>query len=75
MLVSGAGNGLPNLSRPNFGAFNGWVKGRYLEDCRQRKAVDVALHLFKDGAYLQRINQLKLQGVKLTQSLSSYYLS
>jgi trans-AT polyketide synthase/acyltransferase/oxidoreductase domain-containing protein len=42
---------------------------------KQRKAVDVALHLLKGGAYLQRINQLKLQGVKLAQSLSGYYPS
>jgi trans-AT polyketide synthase/acyltransferase/oxidoreductase domain-containing protein len=60
---------------PSLGAFNSWVKGSYLEDYKQRKAVDVALHLLKGGAYLQRINQLKLQGVKLAQSLSGYYPS
>ncbi|WP_372882051.1 PfaD family polyunsaturated fatty acid/polyketide biosynthesis protein [Psychromonas sp.] len=60
-------------SGPSLGAFNSWVKGTYLEDYRQRKAVDVALHLLKGAAYLQRINQLKLQGVKLEQSLSDYH--
>jgi len=60
---------------PSLGAFNSWVKGSYFEDYRQRKAVDVALHLLKGGAYLQRINQLKLQGVKLAQNLSGYHLS
>lgn len=57
---------------PSLGAFNSWVKGTYLEDYRQRKAVDVALHLLKGAAYLQRINQLKLQGVKLDPNLLTY---
>ncbi|MGB5443998.1 MAG: 2-nitropropane dioxygenase, partial [Psychromonas sp.] len=60
-------------SGPSLGAFNSWVKGTYLEDHQQRKAVDVALHLLKGAAYLQRINQLKLQGVKLDQGLSEYH--
>ena len=59
---------------PSLGAFNSWVKGTYLEDYRQRKAVDVAQHLLKGAAYLQRVNQLKLQGVNLQQSLLSYSL-
>jgi len=36
-----------------------------IEDYSQRKAVDVALHLLKGAAYLQRVNQLKLQSVSL----------
>jgi len=57
---------------PSLGAFNSWVKGTYLADYNQRQAVDVALHLFKGAAYLQRINQLKLQGVGLNQSVMRY---
>jgi len=57
---------------PSLGAFNSWVKGTYLEDYQQRKAVDVALHLLKGAAYLQRVNQLKLQGVSLQQNLLGY---
>ncbi|WP_019615819.1 PfaD family polyunsaturated fatty acid/polyketide biosynthesis protein [Psychromonas ossibalaenae] len=57
---------------PSLGAFNSWVKGTYLQDYNQRKAVDVALHLLKGAAYLQRVNQLKLQGVSLEQSLLGY---
>ncbi|MCW8995651.1 MAG: 2-nitropropane dioxygenase, partial [Psychromonas sp.] len=57
---------------PSLGAFNSWVKGSYLEKYSQRKAVDVALHLLKGAAYLQRITQLKLQGVSLQSNLSSY---
>lgn len=57
---------------PSLGAFNSWVKGSYLENYTQRKAVDIALHLLKGACYLQRINLLKLQGVSLAPSLLSY---
>ena len=57
---------------PSLGAFNSWVKNSYLENYNQRQAVDVALHLFKGAVYLQRANQLKLQGVSLNQSLMRY---
>ncbi len=60
---------------PSLGAFNTWVKGSYLEDYQQRAAVDVALHLLKGTAYLQRVNQLKLQGVRLPMQLSSYHIN
>ncbi|WP_041766272.1 hypothetical protein [Psychromonas ingrahamii] len=46
----------------------------YLDNYRLCKAVEVALHLLKGGAYLQRINQLKMQGVKLAQSFDSLKL-
>jgi len=57
---------------PSLGAFNSWVKGTYLEDFTKRGAVDVALHMLKGAAYLQRVNQLKLQGVSLSTELASY---
>ena len=57
---------------PSLGAFNSWVKGTYLEEYTERKAVDVALHLLKGAAYLQRVNQLKLQGVSFDPSLVNY---
>ena len=57
---------------PSLGAFNSCVKGTYLEDFSQRKAADVALHLLKGAAYLQRVNQLKLQGTSLEISLLNY---
>ena len=57
---------------PSLGAFNSWVKGSYLEDYKQRKAVDVALHLLKGASYLQRVNQLKLQGVNVSAELANY---
>ena len=57
---------------PSLGAFNSWVKGTYLEDFTRRGAVDVALHMLKGAAYLQRVNMLKSQGVTLTTDLASY---
>ena len=57
---------------PSLGAFNSWVKGSYLEDYQQRKAVDIALHLLKGAAYLQRINGLKLQGISFPAALLNY---
>lgn len=57
---------------PSLGAFNSWVKGTYLEDYTRRGTVDVALHMLKGAAYLQRINMLKSQGVTLTTNLASY---
>ena len=60
---------------PSLGAFNSWVKGTYLEDYQQRHAVDIALHIIKGAAYLQRVNQLKFQAVNLPQNLLSYVVA
>ena len=57
---------------PSMGAFNSWVKDTYLEEYTQRKVVDVGLHLLKGAAYLQRINQLKLQGVHFSPEMTKY---
>lgn len=57
---------------PSIGAFNSWVKDSYLADYNQRKAVDVSLHLLKGAAYLQRVNQLKMQGISLNTKLNRY---
>ena len=58
---------------PSLGAFNSWVKDSYLADYQQRNAVDVALHLLTGAAYLERINQLKYQGVTVHNSLLNYH--
>jgi len=60
---------------PSIGAFNRWVKGTYLESHTERKVADVALHLLKGAAYLQRINQLKIQGVFLDPRLFTYVVA
>ncbi|AZQ09805.1 Polyketide biosynthesis protein PksE [Shewanella khirikhana] len=57
---------------PALGAFNGWSKGTYLDDYRERRAVDLALHLLTGAAYLHRVNSLKAQGVVLPASVARY---
>ncbi|CAA0098409.1 Polyketide biosynthesis protein PksE [BD1-7 clade bacterium] len=57
---------------PSLGAFNIWVRGTYLESYENRKAADVALHILRGAAYLERVNQLKLQGVQLSPALGCY---
>jgi PfaD family protein len=48
---------------PAMGAFNEWVKGSYLEDCRNRRVVTVALNILYGAAVLLRLNLLRCQGV------------
>jgi PfaD family protein len=57
---------------PSLGAFNLWTKGTYLEDYKKRTAPDVACHLMRGAAFLQRINQLRLQGVQIPVQIASY---
>ncbi|QSX41830.1 PfaD family polyunsaturated fatty acid/polyketide biosynthesis protein [Shewanella cyperi] len=57
---------------PALGAFNGWSKGSYLDDYRQRRAVDLALHLLTGAAYLYRANNLLAQGVSLPAAVARY---
>ena len=45
------------------GAFNDWVRGSYLENPENRKAVDVAEQIMRGAAYLYRLQALKLFGV------------
>lgn len=57
---------------PALGAFNIWTKGTYLEDYKSRTAPDVAYHLMTGAAYLQRINQLRLQGINVSVEHAHY---
>ncbi len=50
---------------PALGAFNQWAKGSYLDDYKARNAVDLAKHLMYGAAYLNRVNLLTAQGIKL----------
>ena len=54
---------------PALGAFNQWAKGSYLDNYQDRNAVDVAKHLMYGAAYLNRVNSLTSQGVKLPSQL------
>lgn len=57
---------------PAMGAFNYWVKGTYLETPKNRHVVDVAGHILRGCAYLQRVRSLVMQGVSLPQSIQAY---
>ena len=57
---------------PAMGAFNNWVKGSYLEPVSDRHVVDVALHILTGAAYLYRVQNLKLQGLDLSDCYSQY---
>ncbi|MBW2690227.1 MAG: PfaD family polyunsaturated fatty acid/polyketide biosynthesis protein [Deltaproteobacteria bacterium] len=50
---------------PAMGAFNGWVKGSFLEATEQRRTATVAWNILFGASVLIRANQLKLQGVHL----------
>jgi PfaD family protein len=58
---------------PSMGAFNDWVRGSYLAELPNRRVVDVALHLLTGAAYLYRIQNLKLQGLQLSDRYSQYF--
>ena len=57
---------------PAMGAFNGWVKGTYLEQPTNRHVVDLARHILRGAAYLSRVRTLELQGVVLPPAVQRY---
>jgi PfaD family protein len=57
---------------PAMGAFNEWTQGTYLSTPENRYAPEVAEHLMQGAAYLYRLQHLRVQGVTLPASLSSY---
>jgi trans-AT polyketide synthase/acyltransferase/oxidoreductase domain-containing protein len=57
---------------PSIGSFNEWTRGTYLADPANRRAADVGLHLLTGAAYLWRVQQLKLQGVRFAPGLEQY---
>jgi len=50
---------------PAMGAFNEWVKGTFLEAPENRRTVTIARNLLYGAAVIQRLNNLKSQGVQL----------
>jgi trans-AT polyketide synthase, acyltransferase and oxidoreductase domains len=57
---------------PAMGAFNDWVRGSYLEKAENRRVVDVAHLMMNGAAFLYRLQNLKLQGLSVSGSLSHY---
>lgn len=57
---------------PAMGAFNRWVRGSFLEPPSGRTAAEIALNLMRGAAVLSRIQELRIQGVRLTPEASCY---
>ncbi|MBB1268182.1 eicosapentaenoate synthase subunit PfaD [Shewanella sp. SR44-3] len=57
---------------PSLGAFNAWAKDSYLDDYRERRAVDLAKHMMHGAAYQARINLLHAQGVSIPVNLQRW---
>jgi trans-AT polyketide synthase/acyltransferase/oxidoreductase domain-containing protein len=57
---------------PAMGAFNEWVKGSPLEHADKRYAADVAHEIMQGAAYLLRIEQLRMAGVRLPIHCRAY---
>jgi PfaD family protein len=51
---------------PAMGAFNEWTRGSKLEGPENREVVNVALNLMYGAALVTRMNQLRQQGIHLT---------
>ena len=54
------------------GAFNEWTRGTYLESYENRHVVDAARHILNGCAYLYRVKELQMQGVRLDHRLMGY---
>jgi PfaD family protein len=57
---------------PSMGAFNEWVRGTYLEELENRHVVDVGLQILNGAAYLARVRNLAIQGIKLPAELVAF---
>jgi len=50
---------------PAMGAFNEWVKGTFLEPPENRSTITIARNLLYGAAVIQRLNNLRSQGIQL----------
>jgi trans-AT polyketide synthase, acyltransferase and oxidoreductase domains len=57
---------------PSMGAFNNWVKATYLEAPQNRHVVDLAMHILRGCAILNRVRSLEMQGVVFPPALQRY---
>ena len=57
---------------PAMGAFNDWVRGSYLEAPENRRVVEVAWHLMLGAAFLNRVQMLGVQGLRMPAALGAY---
>lgn len=57
---------------PSMGTFNEWAKGSFLESVNERRAQTVALNIMYGAAYTLRAQQLRWQGVPLTNEVVQF---
>jgi PfaD family protein len=57
---------------PAMGAFNSWVAGSHLAPIENRYAADIARHLMTGAAFAARVHHLRVAGVRLPASCSTY---
>jgi PfaD family protein len=57
---------------PAMGAFNGWVRGSFLEDPAQRTVVQIALNLLEGAAVVTRAQQLRTFGVSVPAAAARF---
>ena len=57
---------------PAMGAFNDWARGSYLEAPENRRVVEVAWHLMLGAAFLNRVQMLGVQGLRMPATLNTY---
>lgn len=57
---------------PAMGAFNHWVKNTYLAEPTNRSVLDVAWHLMRGAALLQRFELMRLQGLRIPMTWAYY---
>jgi PfaD family protein len=57
---------------PSMGAFNNWVKATYLEAPQNRHVVDLAIHILRGCAFMQRVRSLEMQGIVFPVALQRY---
>ncbi|MBK1986820.1 PfaD family polyunsaturated fatty acid/polyketide biosynthesis protein [Sphaerospermopsis aphanizomenoides BCCUSP55] len=58
---------------PAMGSFNDWVRGSYLAEPQNRHVVDIAHHIMLGTAFLYRIQNLKFQGLQISNFYSQYH--
>ncbi len=60
---------------PSMGSFNDWTRSTYMAKPENRHIVDVTLHLFTGAAWHYRIQQMKMQGLRIPAAYENYYPS
>jgi PfaD family protein len=57
---------------PAMGAFNDWVKGTHLAEQGERRVADVARHIITGASFLHRIQDFKIQGLRIPARCAQY---